>query len=179
MALKPRLSLNKLLISFFLIVCLIFVACDGGGGEDEENPAPNPGTTLPGAGAIQGNVISSNRLPLNGVHIRAVNVNNQNIQISAFSGIGPNLTFQDGVYRIDGIPQGDYLVLIERLDGRSTVFDKARYSDFVESDSPLLSFPDEYFNGDGESSTDNPPDSVKVTVVNGQTTQGINFITND
>ena len=179
MASIPRSSLNKLLTSFFLIVCLSFGACDGGGGEDGENPPPDPGTTLPGAGAIQGNVISSNGFTLNAVHVRAVSIDNQNIQISAFSGIGPNLTFQDGVYRIDGIPQGDYLVLIERLDGRSMVFDKERYSDFVRINSPPLSFPDEYFNGDGESSTDNPLDSVKVTVVNGQTTQGINFITND
>ncbi len=179
MASIPRSSLNKLLTSFFLIVCLILGACDGGGSEGEENPPPDPGTTLPGAGAIQGNIISSNGFTLNAVHVRAVSIDNQNIQISAFSGIGPNLTFQDGVYRIDGIPQGDYLVLIERLDGRSMVFDKERYSDFVRINSPPLSFPDEYFNGDGESSTDNPLDSVKVTVVNGQTTQGINFITND
>jgi len=179
MTLLKSLRIVNLFISFLFLLSVIFGACDGGGGEGEENPPPDPGTTLPGTGAIQGNVISSNGFTLNAVHVRAVSIDNQNIQISAFSGIGPNLTFQDGVYRIDGIPQGDYLVLIERLDGRSMVFNKERYSVFVRINSPLLSFPDEYFNGDGESSTDKPLDSVKVTVVNGQTTQGINFITND
>lgn len=179
MELISKVGISKLLISFFFLICIFLVACDGGGGEDEENPPPDPGTTLPGTGAIQGNVSSSNGFPLNAVHVRAVNVNSENIQISAFSGIGPNLTFQDGAYRIDGLPPGNYRVLIERLDGRSVVFDKEIYSDFVESNSPLISFPDEYYNGDGESSSDNPLDSVAVTVVNGQITQGINFVTND
>lgn len=180
MLLTSKVGIGKLLISFPFLICIIFVACDGGGGsEDGSNPPPGNGTTLPGTGAIQGAVNSSNGFPLNAVHVRAVNTNNHNLQISAFSGIGPNLTFQDGVYRVDGLPPGNYKVLIDKLDERSLVFQKERYSDFVESDSPLISFPDEYFNGVGESSSDNPLEFVEVSVANGQITQGVNFITND
>jgi len=65
------------------------------------------------------------------------------------------------------------------MDSRSQVFEPFRYSDFVETNNPIISFPDEYYNGTDESSTDNPSDFVVVTVNAGQTTQNINFITND
>ncbi|MFQ5788695.1 MAG: hypothetical protein ACE5H1_12030, partial [Thermodesulfobacteriota bacterium] len=84
-----------------------------------------------------------------------------------------------GVFRIDGAPPGNYRILIEKLDGRSLVFDDFRYSQFVQSNSPLISFPDEYYNGDTESSTDDPFDFVEITVLDGQITQDINFITNN
>jgi hypothetical protein len=77
------------------------------------------------------------------------------------------------------VPSGNYRILIEKLDGRSLAFQDFRYSDFVEQNSPSISFPDEYFNGVEESSDDNPQDSVEITVINGQTTGGINIITND
>lgn len=144
-----------------------------------KSPTPTPPAGANGKGAIQGMVTSSNGIPLNAIHVRAVNVSNTDIQISSFSGIGDNLTFDDGVFYIGGVPPGDYRVLIERLDGRSSGFDSERYSAFVATNSPGISFPDEYYNGAGESSTDNPTEFVVVTVTGGQTTQGINFITND
>lgn len=174
------------------IVSLLFIAlisifsgsCDGGSDESARNtptPPPNINPLEPlFDGAIQGTVTSSQGTPLNGVHVRAVKVDNLNIQISAFSGIGPGLTIRDGEFRIDGVPSGTYIILIEKLDGRSLVFQARRYSDFVaQENSPFISFPDEFFNGVEESSDDNPEDSVEITVRNGQTTGGIDFITND
>ncbi|HEX9666534.1 MAG TPA: carboxypeptidase-like regulatory domain-containing protein [Thermodesulfobacteriota bacterium] len=168
---------------FLAIIFTLSGSCDGGGeesGGDGSNPGPDMNLTEPLLnGAIQGTVTSSRGSPLNGVHVRAVKVDNTNIQISAFSGIGPNLTLRDGEFRIDGVPSGNYRILIEKLDGRSLVFQDFRYSDFVKQNSPLISFPDEYFNGTEESSDDDLEDSVEIIVINGQTTGGINIITND
>jgi hypothetical protein len=169
---------------FFLAIIFTFSgSCDGGSEESGGNGSnPNPDMNLIGPlfnGAIEGTVTSSSEFPLNGVHVRAVKVDNTNLQISAFSGIGPNLTLRDGEFRIDGVPSGNYRILIEKLDGRSLAFQDFRYSDFVEQNSPSISFPDEYFNGVEESSDDNPQDSVEIKVINGQTTGGINIITND
>lgn len=175
----------------YAIIPLLFVAiifalsgsCDGGGeGSGGNGSNPNPDTDLIGplfSGAIEGTVTSSRGFPLNGVHVRAVRVDNANIQISAFSGIGSNLTFRDGEFRIDGVPSGTYRILIEKLDERSPAFQDFRYSNFVEQNSPLISFPDEYFNGAEESSDDNPEDFVEITVTNGQTAGSIAIITND
>ena len=136
-------------------------------------------------------VTSSDGSPLNAVHVRAVNLSN-NIQLSAFSGIGSavnakllntgtnsKLIVQNGLYVIEGVPAGTYRVLIEKMDSRSPVFDPVRYDTFVLINNPTISFPDEYYNGANESSTDNPLESVVVTVNADQTTQNINFITND
>jgi hypothetical protein len=178
---KFRYSMIGLLV--FAMISILYFSCDGGSdGSGGNGSNPGPDMSLPApllGGAIQGTVTSSQGIPLNGVHVRAVKVDNPNIQISAFSGIGPNLTFRDGEFRIDGVPAGNYRILVEKLDGRSPVFQDFRYSDFVDQNSPLISFPDEYFNGAEESSDDNPEDFVEITVTSGQTTGGIDIITND
>jgi hypothetical protein len=176
-----RLALLPLL--FFAIIFILSGSCDGGGedsGGNGSTPGPDTNLTEPlFNGAIQGTVISSRGSPLNGVHVRAVKVDNTNIQISAFSGIGPNLSLRDGEFRIDGVQSGNYRILIEKLDGRSLSFQDRRYGSFVEQNSPLIPFPDEYYNAGKESSDDDPQDSVEITVINGQTTGGVNIITND
>jgi len=165
-------------LTTFCIITLALISGCGGGGDGDGNDESTP-TPIIGTGSIQGTVRSSSGTPLNAIHVRAVNISDDNIQLSAFSGIGPNLTFQNGVFRIDGVPAGDYRVLIEKLDGRSSTFEDNRYSNFVGLNSPLISFPDEYFNGAAESSLDNPLDFAVITVTEDQTTQGINLITND
>lgn len=176
-----RFSLTSLL--FIAIFTIASVSCDGGsdgsGGNGSNQDSDMNSMDPLFDGAIQGTVTSSQGFPLNGVHVRAVEVDNTNIQISAFSGIGSNLTLREGEFRIDGVPAGNYRILIEKLDGRSPVFQVARYGDFVGQNSPSISFPDEYFNGAEESSDDNPEDSVNITVREGQTTEGIDFITNN
>ena len=123
-------------------------------------------------------MISSSGSPLNGVHVRAVNVSNTDIQVGAFSGIDSGFTLRNGVYFIDGLPAGNYRVLIERIDGRGNVTLGALGS-FVSSNATNLLFPDEYYNGNRESDNDNPDDFEQVTVFADQVTNGIDFITND
>jgi hypothetical protein len=123
-------------------------------------------------------VTSSGGSPLNGVHVRAVNVANNDIQVGAFSGIDSGLTLRDGAYFIEGLPPGNYRVLIEKIDGRGNVTPNTLGS-FVSSNAPNLVFPDEYYNAERESDNDDPNDFEEVTVTANQTTNGIDFITNN
>jgi hypothetical protein len=159
------------------VITFAFIGACGGSGDENGDSFPGP---IAGTGIIQGRVVSSDGSPVNAVHVRAVNTSNSDIQLSAFSGIGPGLTIQNGVFTIDGVPAGNYRVLIEKLDGRSPAFQNTRYSSFVVlNSSPSISFPDEYFNGTEESSFDDPFDFTVINVMEDQTTQDINFITND
>ena len=142
-------------------------------GDDGE---PNPPET--GTGTIRGTVVSSDGTPLNGVHVRAVNIDDTNIQISSFSGIDSNLVLINGAFSIQNVPPGSYKVLIEKMDDRNSAFDPTRYSAFVIAGT-TLSFPDEYYNGSDESDSDDTTDFDVITVTNGATVGGINIITND
>lgn len=142
------------------------------------NPIDNPPPQSTSFGAIRGMVTTSGGSALNAVHVRAVNVANNDIQVGAFSGIDSGLTLSDGAYFIQGLPPGTYRVLIERIDGRGNVT-KNTLGSFVSSNAPNLVFPDEYYNGDRESDHDDPNDFEEVTVSPDQTTNGIDFITND
>lgn len=184
MAFRKHFIYSIVPVLFVALIFILSLSCDGGSDESGGNrPSPPPDINPQEPlfdGAIQGTVNTSLGFALNGVHVRAVKVDSPNIQISAFSGVGPGLTIRDGEFRIDGVPSGNYIILIEKLDGRSLAFQARRYSDFVaQENSSFISFPDEFFNGVEESSDDNPEDSVEITVRNGQTTGGIDFITND
>ena len=159
-------------------------ADDGGGGAGtvgEGGGTGGGGSNPPetGTGEIRGSVVSSTGTPLNGVHVRAVNIDDTSIQIASFSGIGTNLSLVDGAFSIQNVPPGDYRVLIEEMDDRNSVFDPDRYSAFVIMEATNLNFPDEYYNGVDESSTDVTTDFITITVTNGSTVSGINFITNN
>lgn len=171
-------------ITFILITSFLLVSCGGGGGSDNNDngngdPGLPPTAPTQNFGSIRGSVESAGGTPLNAVHVRAVNINNTNIQISSFSGVSPNMMIVDGFFQIDRLPPGNYRVLIERLDGRSGVFADTIYSDFVEDQNPFIAFPDEYFNGEDESSTDNPADFVVINVVAGEISTGVDFVTNN
>lgn len=172
---------SRLLISVYILALVSMVAC-GGGDDSGQNGGGNGNGDGPGTqntGTLRGSVTSSSGSPLNAVHVRAVSVSDRNLQISTFSGVTSNLRIQDGFFEITGLPPGDYVVLIEKLDSRTRAFSPSRYSDFVISDTPSISFPDEYFNGMNESSDDDPDDFVEVSVRAGRVTGGIDFITND
>jgi len=139
---------------------------------DDSNPPPT------GTGVIRGSVVSSTGIPLNGVHVRAININNIDLQISSFSGIDSDLVLDDGVFSIQNIPPGTYRVVIEKMDDRSSAFDPTRYSIFVILGT-TLDFPDEYWNGVDESDVDNPADFTLIVVTNGNTVNGLDIITND
>lgn len=142
-------------------------------------------------GSISGIITSAEGIPLDSIHVRAVKISDPGIQIGTFSGLGSDLTFSRssadsklilddiGVYRIDHLPQGSYKVLIEKMDDRSGAFDPDRYSDFVDNENPPIAFPDEYYNGENESGTDNPMEFTSVFVFSGQLTSNIDIITNN
>ena len=174
----------KLILSALFLIVFSFYSCGGGGGDDDNNGDDNPQQppiSAPFAefGSIRGSVEDASGQPLNAVHVRAVNITNTNIQISSFSGVTTNKSIVNGFFQIDRLPPGNYRVLIEKLDGRSGVFNDTIYSDFVEDQNPFLAFPDEYYNGNDESSTDDPGDFVAVNVEAGEITTGIDFITNN
>ena len=184
----------KFLISIIFIVFLSFSivgGCGGGGGDDDDgggngngnggNPPPiNPVPPSSGTGNITGMVRSSSGATLNGVHVRAVNVDNTNIQIGTFSGLDSNFNVVNGFFSINNIPSGNYRVLIEKMDNRSGAFQPSRVSTFViMSAIGQPAFPDEYYNGNQESDNDDPSDFTIVEVEDGQTTNNIDFITNN
>lgn len=176
-----RNLVSRLLIPLYIVAVLSMVAC-GSGGDDSGQNGGNNGGGNPGAentGMLRGTVTSSSGSPLNAVHVRAVSVSDSNLQISTFSGVTSDLRIRDGFFEITGLPPGNYVVLIEKMDSRTRAFSPSRYSDFVISDTPSISFPDEYFNGMNESSDDDPDDFVEVGVQAGRVTGGIDIITND
>ena len=185
---NKKKSIN--LFIFTLLITVLFLYSCGGGGDDDNNGNDNPQQPPASApfaqfGSIRGSVESAGGQPLNAVHVRAVNLSNNNIQISVFSGITTSKSILDGFFQIDRLPPGNYRVLIENLDGRSSIFNPSIYSDFVQDQNPLeafpneIAFPDEYFNGDSESSSDNVNDFSVINVEAGEITTGIDFITNN
>lgn len=188
-----RLNYGLLLLSIFFFTFMI--ACDSGDSNRETNPdvpppmAPMVGdddddfmddTDPPegGSGVIRGSVVSSTGTPLNGVHVRAVNLDDTDLQLSSFSGIDSDLQLDDGEFSIQNVPPGTYRVLIEKMNNRNSAFDPSRYSPFV-IEATALEFPDEYWNGADESGSDNPSDFTSIAVTNGSTVNGIDIITND
>ena len=189
---------NKIisLLSFLLLILICFSVaggCGGGGDSNDSDPDPPPANgggggdddddddnePETGTGEIRGTVMSSSGAALNGVHVRAVNIDNTDIQVSAFSGIGSDITFIDGAFSIQNVPPGSYRVLIEKMDSRNSVFSPNRYSLFVIIEATGLLFPDEYYNGADESATDDTADFNVITVSSGSVVSGIDFITND
>ena len=151
-----------------------------GGGGSGEPPMDDPTPPDTGTGEIRGSVVSLIDGPLNGVNVRAINIDDPNVQISSFSGIDTDLMLVDGAFSIQNAPPGTYRVLIERLDGRNAFFDSVgTYSEFITQEATTTTFPDEYWNGAGESAIDDPMDIETVVVTNGMTVNGIDFITND
>lgn len=180
-------TLIMILFSFSMIV-----ACDSGSnretdpdipippvvGDDDDDDFMDDSPLLTGTGIIRGSVVSSSGTPLNGVHVRAVNIDDTDIQMSSFSGIDSDLELEDGAFSIQNLPPGTYKVLIEEMDDRSSAFDPDRYSQFVIAGTNV-SFPDEYWNGDDESDDDNRFDFEPIVVTNGSTVSGIDIVTND
>jgi len=85
MIINEKLWLVRLIAAFCFIIAILIVGC-GGGGDGDVSPPDDP-TPVTGTGAIQGRVTSSDGSLLNSVHVRAVNLSDNN-QLSAFSGIG-------------------------------------------------------------------------------------------
>lgn len=185
---------TEFLILLLVIFSLaVFSACDSSSNRETDPDLPNPpvigddddddfmddfNPPETGTGVIRGSVVSSTGIPLNGVHVRAINIDNRDSQMSSFSGIDSDLDLEDGAFSIQNLPPGTYRVVIEKMDTRSSAFDPNRYSQLV-IDGTNLEFPDEYWNGANESDDDNPSDFEPIVVANGTTVNGIDIITND
>jgi hypothetical protein len=83
------------------------------------------------------------------------------------------LEFGAGAYRIQGLPPGDYLVQIDRINT-----DAIGASGIGPVESPIPIPENEFYNGANESATDNPTHFVPVTVTGGNVTGGIDIILN-
>ena len=190
--------INSKKINFLMLLLLILsftfvVACDSGsnretdpdiptppivGDDDDDDFMDDPNPPQTGTGEIRGSVVSSTGIPLNGVHVRAININNTDSQMSSFSGIDSDLVLEDGAFSIQNLPPGTYRVVIEKMDDRSSAFDPDRYSLFVIAGTNL-NFPDEYWNGADESDEDDTSDFEPIVVTNGSTVNGIDIVTNN
>ena len=157
----------------------------GGDDDDDDVVMDDPSPPAEGTGIIRGMVVSSGSTPLNGVHVRAVNVDDTNIQISSFSGIDCDLDYTfmvtGGKFCIQNVPAGTYRVLIEGLvgPGKPAAFDPDRYSPYIINEVTDIEFPDEYWNGVSESNSDDPMEVETIVVIDGMTVAGIDFVTND
>jgi hypothetical protein len=103
-------------------------------------------------GTIKGRVTRCDGgLPVLGVNVRAVNVNDPSIQISRVTGFdgGP-----EGSYVINGVPPGDYFVIAEPLSGDDELVDRLAMNTAVDTD-----FTQEYFNAskEGDCAQDTDP----------------------
>ena len=187
-------KINFLMLLLLVFSFTVFSACDSGSNRETDPDLPNPpiigdddddddfvddpNPPETGTGVIRGSVVSSTGIPLNGVHVRAININNTDSQMSSFSGIDSDLDLEDGAFSIQNLPPGTYRVVIEKMDTRSSAFDPDRYSQFVIAGTNL-NFPDEYWNGADESDDDDPADFEPIVVTNGSTVNGIDIITNN
>lgn len=69
-------------------------------------------------GTLRGHVLHASGLPATAVHVRAVNVNDERIQVSCLSGYAGDGT---GSFNLSCLPPGRYVLIIEGIDGRDGV----------------------------------------------------------
>jgi len=82
----------------------------------------------------------------------------------------------NGGYVITGLPAGSYYVLLEPINGFT--INNFVFTNILASGPFDSSFPPEWYNGAGESATDNPTLRTVVTVTAGANTPNINITTN-
>lgn len=69
-------------------------------------------------GKLRGRVYYKGRIPLTGVHVRAVEAGSEDVQVSCLSGFAGDGT---GTFEIPGLPPGSYYLVAEGIDGRDGV----------------------------------------------------------
>jgi len=163
---------------FIPVLLVLMTACGGGGGgssasvRGEEVSLVEEGGDLDlslSNGTIAGRVVTAAGHPQSSVHLRAVSLADPDIQIGHF-------TDRNGRYEVSQLPEGDYRVIVENINGRGGV-ERTRISSTVLAPTPF--FPDEYYDASTESDEDDPLAFSIVTVSAGQTTDGIDFVLND
>ena len=134
---------------------------------------PN-GTLAATTGTISGRVLEGlDSSPIKGAHVVAVSASAPDIPVvGALSDVeagGPG-----GEYTLVGLAPGDYYIRIEPMVGTTNPFTEDNVH-FVGFDT---AFPWEFYNGPGESDSDDPADRAVITVAAGQTVSGIDIRTN-
>jgi len=176
--------MHKILYIFIASSALLLAACGGGGSgggssnaltAQPSSPTPtSPAPTRPppritaGAGTVSGTVRDANQNPQSAVHVRAVLTDDNRVQAGKF-------TDSSGKYQIKGLPPGNYQIIVENIDGRNNVT-RQRISSSLVAATPV--FPDEFYSGTNETSSDDPALAQNITVFDQQTTANIDFILN-
>jgi len=140
-------------------------------------------TPPPTLGSISGRVLLgySPSTGARGAYLHAIEVGAPRVPVRGrLSDVGrvneAGTSVGTGGYVITGLPAGSYYVLLEPINGftqNNFVFGNILASGPFDS-----SFPPEWYNGAGESATDNPTLRTVVTVTAGANTPNINFTTN-
>ncbi|MEE9607462.1 MAG: thrombospondin type 3 repeat-containing protein [Myxococcota bacterium] len=139
-----------------------------------------PPTSL---GAISGRVFlgTSPSTGARGAYVHALSVAAPRVPVRGrMSDVGrvdeSGASVGDGGYVITGLSPGSYYVLLEPVNGQTPnpfAFGQ------IQANGPFDSgFQPEYYNGAGESATDDPTLRTVVTVTAGATASGIDFVTN-
>ncbi len=142
--------------------------------------ANTPPATL---GSISGRVFlgTSPLTGARGAYIHAISVNAPRVPVRArMSDLGrvneAGTSVGAGGYAITGLPPGSYYVLLEPINVSTP--NTFAFSNILAGGTFSSSFPPEWYNGAGESATDNPTLRTVVTVTAGADTPNINFTTN-
>jgi YVTN family beta-propeller protein len=135
-------------------------------------------TFLNSFGTISGQVVDGYHQPngVAGALVLAIGTTNSD-SIHAYSD-------GDGLYSVPGLSPGNYKLYIHPLDGNVFGYPltAAHISAYLQTLTKITDFPEEFYNGTSESSnpvTDIPTNFTNVSVTAGQTTSGINVITNE
>lgn len=142
---------------------------DDKAGLSELYPETSFTTTL---GGISGTVTKcSDDTALEGVNVRAVSTTSSSLQVTRYSAFDSNGT---GKYVINGLPPGDYKVIIEPMGFNGFTAGRMAIKTRIDSE-----FPTEYYGptADEENNcTEDIPDTpLNISVVAGATTPNINF----
>lgn len=139
-----------------------------------------PPSTL---GSISGRVLlgSNPTQSIRGAYVHAVSTSAESIPVHGrMSDLGKvneaETAFGDGGYVITGLVPGDYYVMIEPL---SALTPNPMTTVDIMAGGPFdTAFPPEFYNGAGESATDDPTLRTMVTVTAGADTPSIDILTN-
>ncbi len=132
-------------------------------------------------GTIKGTVIRPTNEWVQGANVVAVKVDTP--LVDSYSVVSDLLIELTGEFVFNGIPPGEYELLIEPIDPRFV--GPARVGPFAEDEfSPSFLYPvtKEYYNGERENgyiNRDDPQDREMIRVKKGETVSDIEFITNE
>jgi hypothetical protein len=141
------------------------------------------GTPPPTLGSISGTVIyGPNPFGIRGGYVTALSTSAPRVPVRGrLSDLGQHDEAGTspggaGGYVITGLPPGDYYVFLEPIN--SFTPNTFTHNNILAEGPFTTNFPPEFYNGAGESASDNPVERTVVTVTAGSNTPNINLLTN-